>query len=269
MKPFHFERRHRTDEGQGIAERSLRERVPVDKLTLRDSDAERADELRAAAKKHLLAMAGFTEEEAQENLSPVAEASVSSESALKKELSPEEMEAVWFGEFKTRFDALPKLHKGISWVDVEKSLKADPESMAKLQALDEKGHAMNVFGEENGEFIFASAWDNFEKVSAEHRNIAYDLEGQKLAEKKGYKTTGNAVDIVSLIGAGLADSSLHEKLRENVAINGWAWLKTDASIREAGYVFYGYYDGVRKNVEYDLNAACSFRAELRVKKLSV
>ena len=66
------------------------------------------------------------------------------------------MKKTWLGDFKSRFDALPQLHKGVQWEDVEKSLKADPESMAKLQALDAKGHAMNVFGEEKGEFIFAS-----------------------------------------------------------------------------------------------------------------
>jgi hypothetical protein len=194
MKPASHDRRREhspNEEFQGIAARSLRERVPVDELELREADVERVDELRAGAKAELLAMAGYTTEKAATELTPVA----LEMEETKQELSPEQVEAKWLDDFKSRFEALPELHKGIQWADVERSLKADPEAMRKLQALDEKGHAMNVFGEEKGEFIFASGWDNYEEVAAEHKNITYDLEGQKLAEKSGYKPNGNAVDI--------------------------------------------------------------------------
>ena len=109
----------------------------------------------------------------------------------KKELSPEQVEA-WLGELKTRFDALPELHKGVQWADVEKSLRADPKSMRQLREFDEKGHEMNVFGEENGKFIFVSGWDSYKKVATDHRNITFDLDGQKTAEKEGSKPSGNA-----------------------------------------------------------------------------
>lgn len=277
--------RDRTDEGQEIANRSQHERVSE------------ADELSAAAKKQLLAMAGLTEEEAQEELSPVAEESISSETALKKELSPEEMEAVWFGEFKTRFDALPKLHEGVKWADVEKSLKADRESMAKLQALDEKGHAMNVFAEEHGEFIFVSAWDDFEKVSAEHRDITYDLEGQRSAEVKyDSKPNGNALNIIAkIMGVSeddsyaphqmrmalmiipkktgvrkvmaneyLAHPKYDERLRKVVNVKGSAWLKTNSRDRR---------ESNRASVDNgrvqnpNMHDFClSFRAQLKLKK---
>lgn len=85
MNPADHERRHRSDEGQGIAERSMRERVPVDELKLRDTDIEKADELRAAAKKKLLAMAGYTEEKAEEELAPVASKAAAMEASPKKE----------------------------------------------------------------------------------------------------------------------------------------------------------------------------------------
>jgi len=199
------------------------------------------------------------------SLREVTQKEATSASESKKELTPEQIED-WLGEFKTRFDALPQLHKGIKFAEVEKSLKADPESMAKLQALDAKGHAMNVFGEESGEFIFASAWDNYEKVSLDHRNIAYDLEGQKLAEKNGYKPNGNAVDIAKAMGVVLADPNLHEQLRKAIAVNGGAWLKTDAATRKNGYALDGNSTGIY--VSYALNHPDngSFRAALRVKK---
>jgi hypothetical protein len=274
MKPDNFERRYRSDEGQGIAERSLRERVSVDMLRLRGSDAGREDELRAAAKIQLLAMVGFTEEEAQMELSPVAQESVAPATALKEELSPEQMEKKWFRKFKNRFNAIPQLHEGVKFEDVENSLKADPESMRKLMALDEKGHAMNVFGEENGEFIFASAWHNYERVSAEHRNITYDLEGQKLSEKQGYKPNGNAVSIIAKImgvkedeaSNYLADRKLHKQLINTIRVNGLAWLKTDAATRGGGLALLGDVSGVQLNGAVTHFDDGSFRAVLRVKK---
>ncbi|MDP2642407.1 MAG: DUF4256 domain-containing protein [Candidatus Peregrinibacteria bacterium] len=183
--------------------------------------------------------------------------------ARKPELTPEQQ---WFGEFKARFDALPQLHKGVQWADVEKSLKADPEQLRKLQTLDEKGHDMNVFGEENGEFVFASGWSDYNKVSSDHRNIAYDLEGQKLAESQGYKPTGNAVDIAVSMGADVADPKFHEQLRREVAVNGWAWLKTDATTRKAGLAFHGYAYGFHRFSANRHSDNGSFRAALRVKK---
>jgi len=196
-------------------------------------------------------------------------------SAVEKQLDPEQVEA-WLGELKTRFDALPQLHKGVKFADVEKSLRADPESMARLQALDEKGHKMNVFGEEKGEFIFASGWDNYKKVSEDHRNIVFDPEAQKyLADNyPGEKCNGNAVSIIAeIMGVKedearnyLADSKFHEQLRKAIEVNGWAWLKTDAATREAGDALYGGDGGFDRRDASVRYVDGSFRAALRVKK---
>ena len=199
--------------------------------------------------------------------------------------SPEEQAQAWLGGFKTRFEALLQLHEGIEWAEVEKSLRADPESMAKLQALDAKGHQMNVFGEENDEFIFVSAWDRYEQVATDHRNIAYDTKGQRLAERQGYWPNGNAVSIIAdIMGVEedeatnyLADPKFHEQLRSVVAINGWAWLKTDVATRKTGRALYGYRIGRRGDLVYVHQSYASnrirygawrgsFRAALRVKK---
>lgn len=200
------------------------------------------------------------------SLREVTEKGLVSGVGAKNELTPEQVEKKWLGEFKTRFEALSQLHKGIRWADVEKSLKADPEAMKKLQALDEKGHKMNVFGEEKREFIFASGWSDCNEVSEDHRNITYDLEGQKLAEKDGYNSTGNAVDIASAMGVDLADPNFHEQLRKAIAVNGWAWLKTDAATRKTGYAFSGRNVGVSEGSAGHPGAVGSFRAALRVKK---
>ncbi len=177
---------------------------------------------------------------------------------------------------KTNFDALPKLHEGIKWEEVEKSLIASPDAINKLKALDEKGHQMNVFGEENGKFIFVSAWTDYENVSDEHRNICFDAEGQTLAKSQGEAPTGNAVDIIAkIMGVKedvarnfLAESRYHEQLMEVVEnnLNGWAWLKTDVITRKAGFAFDSYFNGLNQNFASSSNDDGSFRAALRVKK---
>ena len=96
------------------------------------------------------------------------------------ELSPEQQEQAWLGAFKPALMRSPQLHKGIEWTDVEKSLKADPEAMRKLQALDEKGHEMNVFGEKNGEIQFRSAQTDVTKIAPEHRTIMFDKSPDQL-----------------------------------------------------------------------------------------
>lgn len=169
--------------------------------------------------------------------------------------------------FKVRFDAHSQLHGGIDWNDVERALKAAPEAMRKLYALDEKGHAMTVFGDENGELIFVSGWNNYEDVSEDHRYIVCDSEAQSYVDDDR-KCNGNAMDIVKALGVDLADPEFHEKLRNTVNINGWASLKTDSVTRKRGYVFEGndYGFGLTRVGCHPADYR-SFRAALRVKKV--
>jgi hypothetical protein len=178
----------------------------------------------------------------------------------KKELSPEVI-AEYLGSLKTRFDALPELHKGVKWADVEKSLKADPESMRKLMALDEKGHEMNVFGEKNGKIQFRSAQTDVTKIAPEHRTIMYDKKAQ--TDYPQYNANGNAEDIAKSMGVDLADRELYEQLRVQ---SGWVWLETDAATRKTGDAIYGGNDGVSQVYADSHGDYGSFCAALRVKK---
>lgn len=183
-------------------------------------------------------------------------------------LTPEQQEN-FLSRLKVRFAALHRLHQDINWIEVEKSLKVDPEAMRILHALDEKGHDMNVLGEENGELIFVSGWIDYRNVSEDHRNIVFDKKAQDYLAKHYPMETcnGNAVDIVRALGADLADLNFHEQLRILTDANGWAWLKTDAVTRESGYAFGGInYVGFKGNDASNHGDNGSFRAELRVKK---
>lgn len=180
------------------------------------------------------------------------------------ELSPEQK---WLGEFRARF-SYSLLRKLIQWADVEESLKADPESMRKLQNLDEKGHKMVVSGEENGEFIIGSAWSDSAEVSEDHRNIVFDAEAQRsLAENHPNETcNGNATDIAKVLGVDLADQKFHEKLIKVTNLNGWAWVKTDAAMRTTGIAAVGRNFGIDNYIAEAHDNRGSLRVELKVKK---
>ena len=249
LNPSDIEQRARA-----VADNALRGNVPLGKIDEMEIDAqgEERDEIVVAAKDRIRALYG----------SEPAEADLAN-----LELS---LEQVWFHEFKGRFDALPKLHKGIQWTDVEKSLKADSESAAKLMALDAKGHAMNVFGEEKGEFVFASGWTDYNEVAEDHRNIMFDkaTQDKRARDFPDGTCNGNATDIVTAMSVELAEKALHEQLRKAVGLNGWAWLKTDAATRKAGIASCGGSGGGVLTCGADSNygGSGSFRASLRVKK---
>ena len=190
-----------------------------------------------------------------------------------KHLSPEQTLEEWLGGLEARFEKLDQLHGSVVWPDVLASLEADPASMAKLRALDARGHDMNVFrfDKEKGEYIFVSGWTYYKQVSPEHRNITYDLESQKSNAKGDYipKPRGNAIDIATAMGVDVADPSFHEKLMNTTKIiEGEAWLKTDPATRKTGRALYGGELGIfKKDARFhSCGYATSFRAELRVKK---
>lgn len=234
-------------------EQSKRLGITVDPITLARRSDDDIGALRAAIAKE------------QKAVSTEAADSGEVPAETGAELSPEQ---VWFEKFKTRFDVFSQLHQGIEWADVERSLKADPGAMRRLQVLDEKGHAMNVFGEENDGFIFASGWTNVNEISEDHRNIVFDKAAQDYLKKNYPKEScnGNAADIAEALGVDLADPKFHKQLIKAIAVNGWAWLKTDDATRRGGCAFLGFTSGFGRVGAASHYAAGSFRAALRVKK---
>ncbi|MEK7225482.1 MAG: DUF4256 domain-containing protein [Bacteroidota bacterium] len=176
-----------------------------------------------------------------------------------KELSPEQ---AWLAQFKARFDALPQLHAGVEWADVEKSLLADQEAVRKLMKLDAAGFEMNVFRAKNdGEIQFRTAQTDVTKIAEKYRTIMYDKKAH--TDFPGYSPNNYAVDIAASLGVEVADKELYEQFRVQ---NGWVWLITDAVTRKTGDAFYGSRGGVSSAGARDHRAVGSFCAALRVKK---
>jgi hypothetical protein len=144
------------------------------------------------------------------------------------ELSPELQAGL--NQIRKDFDSLPKLHLGIEWGVVERSLRADPATLAQLIEDNKLGLSMNVFGEENGELHFASAWRDNRKVNKSLINITYH----------------NAVDIAKRLGATLSPRSINEQLIVGIddVLYGWWLYETDELILGLGYAIIGLQNGV-------------------------
>ncbi|WP_437769034.1 hypothetical protein WME77_19335 [Sorangium sp. So ce764] len=117
--------------------RTVREGIPVDKLRLREGDKRRADELREAVKKRLLALAGYTTDVGLTELSPIEQGPA----RHVAELSREEAELVQELEeqYQQMSAALQRYEipaEGMpTWKAVRRALT--PDVLRKVQRLQE------------------------------------------------------------------------------------------------------------------------------------
>ena len=182
-------------------------------------------------------------------------------STEEKELSPEDIDAYLEG-LKPRFEALKRLRPGLTFEEVKKALRANPEAIKKLIKLDAAGFEMNVFRSSiPDEIVFRAAQLDVTKIDSRYRTIMADKQSQ--LEYPEYKVNGNAEEISGNLGVELADGDLYEQLRVQ---NGWVWLKTDAETRKSGVAFYGSNVGISTLNAYYHDDYGSICASLRVKK---
>lgn len=175
------------------------------------------------------------------------------------DISPEQS---YLNTFKARFDAHLELHPGVEWTEVAQALQKDPESMRKLQTLDEAGFEMNVFRAKNGgEIQFRMNQKDVTQIAPKYRTIMSDKKAE--TDYSQYRVNGNAKDIAATLGVELADPELYEQSRVD---SGWVWLETDAATRKSGNAFVGYRDCIFRGVADSHNVYGSFCAALRVPK---
>jgi hypothetical protein len=159
------------------------------------------------------------------------------------------------------FDSLPLLHPGIEWADVEKSLRVDQATLRELIEDNKDGFSMNVFGEEDGSFHFASAWTDYRNIKSEYRNIIFDKEANPAFNGR------NAVAIANDRRAKMSPRSINQQLIIATSnISGWCWYETDEATRKSGDAVFGYDLGVVKISPNCRDTDGSLRFSRRVKK---
>jgi len=266
MQPSGHERHNehfQDKELQGIAERSLRERIPVDELKFREADAERVDELRAGAKAKLLAMAGYTTGKAATESRPVEEVN-----GTIKELAPEQQNEL-LKKVKARFEVNMDRHKGLKWAKVQAKLEASPGKMWSLNEMERTGGEPDVVGfdKQTGEYIFM---DCSAESPEGRRMLCYDHEGQKLAEKQKGNKPKNVIDMAASMGIEVLTKAEYLELQKLFKFdsNSQSWVKPPADIRNIGRTYVGsrFEIGVRVQL-YAVHRASAnrgFRGKLKV-----
>jgi hypothetical protein len=153
--------------------------------------------------------------------------------------SPEQGEAL-LETLKDRFEQNMNRHKGLEWDNIQAKLKAQPEKLSSLYAMESTGGEPDVVGydEVRDEYIF---YDCAEQSPDGRRSICYDREGEKAREKKGVFPGGNAVDLAAAMGIELLTEAQYRALQElgEFDTKTESWIQAPADIRELGGAIFG------------------------------
>ncbi|PHR15072.1 MAG: hypothetical protein COA40_02730 [Aequorivita sp.] len=181
-------------------------------------------------------------------------------------LSSEQKEAL-LKVLHTRFEKNTQRHKGISWEAVEAKLKAKPEKLWSLNAMEETGGEPDVVGldKKTGEYLF---YDCSEESPKGRRSCCYDRAGWE--SRKEHRPDNTAIDMADEMGIELLTEDEYRDLQKFGTFDAKtsSWLKTPTDIRKLGGAIFGdfRYDTffIYHNGAQSYYAARGFRGVLRV-----
>lgn len=191
----------------------------------------------------------------------------------KMKLSPEQAEEL-LQTLKIRFEKNMNRHKGLNWAKVHAKLKAHPEKLWSLNAMEGTGGEPDVVGYDNlpagrqeraGEYIF---YDCSPESPKGRRSICYDHEA--LEARKEHKPDDSAMNMADEMGIELLTEEQYRELQElgEFDTKTSSWVQTPAAIRELGGALFcdRRYDHVfvYHNGAESYYAARGFRGLLRV-----
>lgn len=170
-------------------------------------------------------------------------------------------------KLKQRFKKHPQRHKGIEWTVVESKLKAQPEKLKSLKAMEESGGEPDVVGfdKASGEYLF---FDCSAESPKGRRSLCYDREA--LEWRKQNKPIDSVMDMAKAMGIVLLDEAQYRMLQElgDFDTKTSSWIKTPADIRAlGGAIFADFRYGkvfIYHNSAPSYYASRGFRGSLRV-----
>jgi hypothetical protein len=141
---------------------------------------------------------------------------------------------------QVRFEQNMNRHKGLGWSKIEARLKAHPEKLSSLYAMESTGGEPDIVGydQKKDEYIF---YDCSEQSPEGRRSICYDGEGEEARVKKGVHPAGNAIDIAAAMGIELLNEDEYRQLQKlgEFDTKTESWLLTPADIRGLGGAIFG------------------------------
>ena len=168
---------------------------------------------------------------------------------------------------KTRFDANPHRHEGLSWATVQARLESNGARLRSLQAMEESGGEPDVIGLDTttGECLFVDCSAQSPKG---RRSVCFDRAA--LEARKEHKPKASAVELAATMGAALLTVEEYQRLQTvgEFDTTTSSWVQTPASIRKLGGALFcdRRYDTVftYHNGADSYYAARGFRCSLRV-----
>ncbi|MBO2521757.1 MAG: DUF4256 domain-containing protein [Clostridia bacterium] len=134
---------------------------------------------------------------------------------------------------KRRFEENMQRHPGIPWQDVEARLKARPEKVQSLYAMERTGGEPDVIGydEAAGAFVFC---DCAPQSPAGRRSLCYDREARE--GRKKHPPAGSAVEMAESMGVELLDEEQYRHLQTlgEFDTKTSSWIKTPEEVRKLG-----------------------------------
>ncbi|PKN93761.1 MAG: DUF4256 domain-containing protein [Chloroflexi bacterium HGW-Chloroflexi-6] len=150
----------------------------------------------------------------------------------KQELSSAQREEL-LSTLKSRFEKNMNRHQGLEWPEVQAKLKANPEKLWSLNAMEITGGEPDVVGydKEMDEYIF---YDCAAESPKDRRSLCYDHEA--LQSRKENKPENNAVDMAAAMGIEILAEEQYRELQKlgNFDTKTSSWVKTAPDIRKLG-----------------------------------
>ena len=150
----------------------------------------------------------------------------------KQELSSAQREEL-LSTLKSRFEKNMNRHQGLEWAEVQAKLKANPEKLWSLNAMEITGGEPDVVGydKEMDEYIF---YDCAAESPKDRRSLCYDHEA--LQSRKENKPENNAVDMAAAMGIEVLTEEQYRELQKlgNFDTKTSSWVKTAPDIRKLG-----------------------------------
>jgi hypothetical protein len=152
--------------------------------------------------------------------------------AIKKSLSAGEREEL-LQTLQARFEKNLKRHKGVSWASVASRLKANPDALSSLSAMEQTGGEPDVVGHDkkSGEYIFV---DCAPQSPSGRRSVCYDREAQE--GRKEAAPDDNALDLAAAIGVELLTEEQYRELQTlgEFDTTTSSWIVTPPDVRALG-----------------------------------
>lgn len=136
------------------------------------------------------------------------------------------------GTLQQRFERHAARHAGLDWADVRDRLKARPQALRALQAMEASG------GEPDAVVLDpAAGWvfcDCAAETPAGRRSLCYDQVA--LDARKEHKPQGSAVGMAAALGIELLDEAQYRALQQlgEFDLKTSSWIQTPPGIRRLG-----------------------------------